>query len=96
MLSIFLNIGHLTRWRGNVLAKLGDASAMEELYASLDSADDSFVRANSGLYCDLTQAHLARGELDDARSHLQKARLLANRTGSVRFRLRVELLTGRL
>ncbi|MFB6631988.1 XRE family transcriptional regulator [Streptomyces sp. NPDC056362] len=96
MLSIFLNTNHLARWRGNVLAKLGDASAMEELYASLDSADESFVRANSGLYCDLTQAHLARGELDDARSHLQKARLLANRTGSVRFRRRVELLTGRL
>ncbi|MFG2220160.1 XRE family transcriptional regulator [Streptomyces sp. NPDC048685] len=96
MLSIFLNSGHLARWRGNVLAKLGDSSAMEELYTSLDSADESFVRANSGLYCDLTQAHLARGELDDARSHLQKARLLANRTGSVRFRQRVELLTGRL
>lgn len=96
MLSIFLNTGHLMRWRGNVLAKLGDASAMEELYASLDSADESFVRANSGLHCDLTQAHLVRGELDDARSHLQKARLLANRTGSVRYRRRVELLTGRL
>ncbi|MDX2558496.1 XRE family transcriptional regulator [Streptomyces sp. TX20-6-3] len=96
MLSIFLNTGHLARWRGNVLAKLGDSSAMEELYASLDSADESFVRANSGLYCDLTQAHLARGEVDDARSHLQKARLLANRTGSVRHRRRVELLTGRL
>ncbi|MEU4067989.1 XRE family transcriptional regulator [Streptomyces wedmorensis] len=96
MLSIFLNTGHLARWRGNVLAKLGDASAMEELYASLDSADESFVRANSGLYCDLAQAHLARGELDNARSHLQKARLLANRTGSVRHRRRVEMLTGRL
>ncbi|MFJ4458577.1 XRE family transcriptional regulator [Streptomyces sp. NPDC088928] len=96
MLSIFLNASHLSRWRGNVLAKLGDASAMEELYASLDSADESFVRANSGLHCDLTQAHLARGELDDARSHLQKARLLANRTGSVRYRRRIELLTGRL
>ncbi|MFD3728270.1 XRE family transcriptional regulator [Streptomyces sp. NPDC058671] len=96
MLSIFLNTDHLARWRGNVLAKLGDASAMDELYASLDSADASFVRARSGLHCDLTQAHLARGELDDARSHLQKARLLANRTGSVRYRRRVELLTGRL
>ncbi|MFE1379232.1 XRE family transcriptional regulator [Streptomyces sp. NPDC058740] len=96
MLSIFLNTGHLARWRGNVLAKLGDASAMEELYASLDSADESFVRANSGLHCDLAQAHLARGEMDDARSHLQKARLLANRTGSVRYRRRVEMLTGRL
>ncbi|MEU4271274.1 helix-turn-helix transcriptional regulator [Streptomyces sp. NPDC026092] len=96
MLSIFLNTDHLARWRGNVLAKLGDASAMEELYASLASADVSFVRANSGLHCDLTQAHLARGELEDARSHLQQARLLANRTGSVRYRRRVELLTGRL
>ncbi|MFC8492434.1 helix-turn-helix domain-containing protein [Streptomyces sp. NPDC057235] len=96
MLSIFLNIGHLLRWRGNVLVKLGDASAMEELYTSLRSADETFVRANSGIHCDLTQAHLARGELDEARSHLQKARLLANRTGSVRYRRRVELLTGRL
>lgn len=96
MLSIFLNTGHLTRWRGNVLAKLGDESAMDELYNSLNSADPSFVRASAGVHCDLTQAHLARGELDQARSHLQRARLAANRTGSVRYRQRVELLTGRL
>ncbi|MFE3494210.1 helix-turn-helix domain-containing protein [Streptomyces sp. NPDC059169] len=96
MLSIFLNTDHLARWRGNVLAQLGDGSAMDELYASLRSADPSFVRARSGLHCDLTQAHLARGELGDARTHLQQARLLANRTGSVRHRRRVELLTGRL
>ncbi|MFJ6464335.1 XRE family transcriptional regulator [Streptomyces sp. NPDC091387] len=96
MLSIFLNTGHLMRWRGNVLAKLGDESAMDELYAWLDSADPSFVRASSGVHCDLTQAHLARGELDQARGHLQRARLAANRTGSVRYRRRVELLTGRL
>ncbi|MEU4030730.1 XRE family transcriptional regulator [Streptomyces anulatus] len=96
MLSIFLNTDHLARWRGNVLVKLGDASAMEELYTSLNGADASFVRANSGLHCDLTQAHLARGELEDARAHLQRARMLANRTGSVRYRRRVELLTGRL
>ncbi|WP_185994071.1 helix-turn-helix domain-containing protein [Streptomyces benahoarensis] len=94
--SIFLNAGHLARWRGNVLAKVGDGSAMEELYTSLERADPSFVRARSGLHCDLTQAHLARGEVDDARTHLQQARLLANRTGSVRHRRRVELLTGRL
>ncbi|UQX04944.1 helix-turn-helix transcriptional regulator [Streptomyces sp. RerS4] len=96
MASIFLNGGHLARWRGNVLAMLGDSEAMEELYAALGTADPSFVRARSGLHSDLTQAHLARGELDQARSHLQQARLLANRTGSVRYRRRVELLTGRL
>ncbi|MET9806587.1 helix-turn-helix domain-containing protein [Streptomyces halstedii] len=96
MLSIFLNTDHLARWRGNVLAKLGDPSAMETLYASLASVDASFVRASSGVHCDLTQAHLARGELEEARSHLQQARLLANRTGSVRYRRRVEMLSGRL
>ncbi|MEU9199466.1 XRE family transcriptional regulator [Streptomyces sp. NPDC048332] len=96
MLSIFLNTDHLARWRGNVLMKLGDGAAMDELYNSLGGADESFVRASSGLHCDLAQAHMARGELDDARAHLQKARLLANRTGSVRYRRRVELLTGHL
>ncbi|WFB09541.1 XRE family transcriptional regulator [Streptomyces sp. LX-29] len=96
MLSIFLNEGHLTRWRGNVLAMLGDGAAMDELYSALRTADSSFVRARSGLHSDLAEAHLARGELDDARTHLQQARLLANRTGSVRYRRRVELLTGRL
>ncbi|MFJ3437110.1 hypothetical protein ACIPMU_26605 [Streptomyces cyaneofuscatus] len=65
MISIFLNTGHRTRWCGNVLAKLGDESAMDEPYNSLNSAAPSFVRASAGLYCDLTQAHLARGgELD--------------------------------
>lgn len=96
MLSIFLNAGHLGRWRGNVLVKLGDERAMAELYASLNEADPTFVRASAGVHCDLTHAHLARGDLDQARSHLQQARLAANRTGSVRYRQRVELLTERL
>ncbi|MCX5013511.1 XRE family transcriptional regulator [Streptomyces sp. NBC_00555] len=96
MVSIFLNTDHLTRWRGNVLAKVGDGSAMDDLYVSLSTTDESFVRAKSGLHCDLSQAHMARGEFEEARSHLQQARLLANRTGSVRYRRRIELLTGRL
>ncbi|MFI5616722.1 XRE family transcriptional regulator [Streptomyces sp. NPDC051567] len=96
MPSVFLNADHLGRWRGNVLALLGDAAAMGDLYTSLQSTDPTFVRAKAGLHCDLTQAHLSRGEVEEARSHLQQARLLASRTGSVRHRRRVELLTGRL
>lgn len=96
MLSIFLNGGHLARWRGNVLSLLGDDDALTSLYTGLETADPTFVRATSGLRCDLAQAHLVRGELSQAQEHLQQARLLANRTGSVRHRRRIEQLTRKL
>ncbi|MFD8394403.1 XRE family transcriptional regulator [Streptomyces sp. NPDC059680] len=96
MLSIFLNEGHLARWRGNVLAQLGDDDAVDGLYVALNSVDPTFVRATAGLRCDLAQAHLTRGEYDQAHVHLREARLLASRTGSVRHRRRIEQLTQRL
>ncbi len=96
MLSIFLNEGHLVRWRGHSLALLGDDEATESLYAGLEASDPTFIRASAGLRCDLAQAHLARGEYDQAHEHLQQARLIASRTGSVRYRRRIERLTQRL
>ncbi|MFJ7910037.1 XRE family transcriptional regulator [Kitasatospora sp. NPDC096204] len=96
MLSIFLNANHLARWRGNALAMLGEDDALAELYVALEGMDPAFARASAGLRCDLAQAHLVRGEFGQAREHLQQARLLANRTGSVRYRRRIEGLTGRL
>ncbi|MFE9095526.1 XRE family transcriptional regulator [Streptomyces sp. NPDC007264] len=96
MLSIFLNEGHLTRWRGSTLALLGDDEAVANLYVALDTSDPTFVRASAGLRCDLAQAHLARGEYDKAHEHLCQARLIASRTGSVRHRRRVEQLTQQL
>ncbi|MEV2253019.1 XRE family transcriptional regulator [Streptomyces sp. NPDC050147] len=96
MLSIFLNGGHLARWRGNVLGLMGDADAVTSLYGALEVVDPTFVRAQAGLHTDLAQAHLARAEYDDARTNLRKARLLASRTGSVRQRRRVDRLSERL
>ncbi|MGW7572889.1 XRE family transcriptional regulator [Streptomyces sp. NPDC054765] len=96
MLSIFLNGGHFARWRGNVLGLLGDGDAVTSLYGALEMADPTFVRAQAGLHTDLAQAHLARAEYDDANTHLRQARLLASRTGSVRQRRRVDLLSARL
>ncbi|MFI9082379.1 XRE family transcriptional regulator [Streptomyces sioyaensis] len=93
MLSIFLNGSHLTRWRGNALALLGDNDAVSSLYEALNGLDPTFIRAESGLRCDLAQAHVSRGEFDQAQEHLRKARLLAGRTGSVRHRRRIEQLT---
>jgi len=91
--SVFLNEGHLARWRGNALAKLGDAEAVGDLYSALTTMDPTFMRAQAGLHCDLAQAHLMRGEQSEALDHLRKARLFANRTGSVRHRKRIERLT---
>ncbi|MEU3514621.1 XRE family transcriptional regulator [Streptomyces sp. NPDC006654] len=96
MLSIFLNGAHLARWRGNVLGLLGDDEAVTSLYEALEVMDPTFVRARAGLHTDLAQAHLARAEYDDANTHLRQARLLASRTGSVRQRRRVDLLSERL
>jgi transcriptional regulator with XRE-family HTH domain len=96
MLSIFLNEGHLSRWRGNSLALIGDDEAVGSLYTALESADPTFIRASAGLRCDLAQAHMARGEYDQAHEHLRQARLVASRTGSVRHRRRIEQLTQRL
>jgi tetratricopeptide (TPR) repeat protein len=96
MLSIFLNSAHLTRWHGNVLALLGDEGAVTSLYDALEVVDPTFVRAQAGLHADLAQAHLVRAEYDDAHTHLRQARLLASRTGSVRQRRRVDLLSARL
>ncbi|MEV8318874.1 XRE family transcriptional regulator [Streptomyces sp. NPDC059900] len=96
MLSIFLNGSHLARWQGNVLGLLGDGGAVTSLYDALKGMDPTFVRARAGLHTDLAQAHLVRAEYDDAQKHLRQARLLANRTGSVRQRRRVDLLSERL
>jgi transcriptional regulator with XRE-family HTH domain len=96
MLSIFLNGAHLARWHGNVLAMLGDGDAVTRLYGALEDMDPSFVRARAGLHTDLAQAHLTRAEYDDAHTHLRQARLLAGRTGSVRQRRRVDMLSARL
>ncbi|NEA49245.1 XRE family transcriptional regulator [Streptomyces sp. SID10815] len=96
MLSIFLNGAHLTRWRGNVLSLLGDDDAVTDLYAALKVVDPTFVRARAGMHADLAHAHLARAEYDDANTHLRQARLLASRTGSVRQRRRIDLLSARL
>ena len=89
MPSVFLNESHLTRWRGHALALVGDGDAVEALYEALSTLDRTFVRAEAGLRCDLAQAHLLRGEQAEAHEHIRAARLLVNRTGSVRYHRRL-------
>lgn len=94
--GVFLNQTHLTRWRGNVHAIMGEPSAVDELHAALAEMDGTFTRAEAGLRIDLAQAHLARGELGEAEHQARQARALANRTGSLRNRRRLDRLILRL
>ncbi len=96
MPSIFLTDAHLARWRGHVLALVGDEQAVADLHTALEAIDSTFNRAKAGLLCDLAQAHLVRGEYGDAAKSLREARLLANRTGSVRYLRQIDRITGQL
>ena len=63
---------------------------------ALAAMDDSFTRAEAGLRCDLAAALHVRGERDEARQHLKRARELAQLTGSARQRRRIRDLTRRI
>lgn len=90
--GVILNTSHLTRWRGHSLALLGDDDAVGELHAALARMDATFTRAEAGLRSDLAQAHLVRGEVDEAQRQARTARQLASRTGSVRHLRRIDRL----
>jgi transcriptional regulator with XRE-family HTH domain len=89
---IVLNDAHLARWRGNALARLGKAESMADLYAALAGGGTVSDRAAASLHCDLAQAHLQRGEYDEARKQAAEARRRARMAGSVRQRQRIERL----
>ncbi len=91
-----LNETHLARWRGNCLIAFGDPQTADDLAAALAAMDDGFTRAEAGLRCDLAAALHVRGEQDEARRHLKKARELAQLTGSARQRRRVRDLSRRI
>jgi DNA-binding XRE family transcriptional regulator len=91
---IFLREEHLARWRGNCLARIGDAGAVDYSLAALEAMDSSFTRAEAGLRCDLAEAMLLRGERDQAVVHTLRARELALRVGSIRQRRRIDRLAS--
>lgn len=83
---------HLTRWRGNALARLARPEAIEHLSHALTGLHPSFVRAAASLRADLATAHARAGDRDQAKSQAHAARQLAIQIGSDRIRRRVERL----
>ena len=56
---LFLGGSHLDRWRGNALAQVGDAEAIDQLTGALAELPASWVRARAGLLVDLAYAYAA-------------------------------------
>ncbi|MBV8994600.1 MAG: hypothetical protein JO287_13085 [Pseudonocardiales bacterium] len=89
---VALDAVHLGRWRGNALAQLADADAIEVLSSALDELDPSFTRAETALRVDLATALAARHERDEAQLQAHRATELAARIGSVRQQRRMKAL----
>ena len=85
---LMLSAGHLARWRGHCLARLGHAEAIEYLTKALSDAGDS-VRAATGLHADLALAFHQADQLADARQHAVIASGMASQFGSARQRGRL-------
>ncbi|WP_202963974.1 XRE family transcriptional regulator [Actinoplanes friuliensis] len=94
--GVFLNHAHLNRWRGNVLAMLGETEAIDALHAALAEHDGTFTRAEAPLRVNLAQAYFAQGDLSQAVYQARRARSLVIRTGSLRIKRRLDHLTTRL
>lgn len=84
---LLLNDGHLARWRGSALLRMGDQEAINQLETAaqdLDTSDRSAVRGQTGMYVDLAFAYAAAGDSRGAREYARKARQLATRIKSDR------------
>ncbi|MGZ3140955.1 tetratricopeptide repeat protein [Lentzea chajnantorensis] len=89
---LLLNQGHLSRWRGSALLRLGDQDAINHLESAakaLDSTPNSAIRGQTGMYVDLAFAYAAAGDRETALAYARKARQLASRIGSDRQRQRL-------
>ncbi|MHA6784709.1 hypothetical protein ACVGOW_27480 [Pseudonocardia saturnea] len=87
---VMLGAGHLARWRGHCLARLGDEQAIDDLSDALAvMGEGQYGRAEASLRVDLAIAFSARGDSTESRLHAQRAADLAGRTGSERQRRRI-------
>lgn len=89
---LWLNEGHLARWRGSAMLRLGDQDAINQLEAAardLDGSDRSVIRGQTGMYVDLAFAYAAAGDSRGALEYARQARQLAHRIGSDRQRQRL-------
>lgn len=74
---LFLAGGHLDRWRGNAMSKLGEPDAIDQLNKALPLLPNEFTRARAAMLVDLAYAHAAAGDREAALTHARQAKRLA-------------------
>lgn len=74
---LFLAGGHLDRWRGNAMSKLGEPDAIDQLSNALPLVPSDFTRAKAAILADLAYAYAAAGDREAALSHARQAKRLA-------------------
>jgi tetratricopeptide (TPR) repeat protein len=74
---LFLAGGHLDRWRGNAMSKLGEPDAIDHLSRALPRLPRDFTRARAVMLVDLAYAHAAAGDREAALAHARQAKRLA-------------------
>jgi tetratricopeptide (TPR) repeat protein len=89
---LFLGDVHLARWRGNAMAQLGEAEAIDNLTSALGRLPRAWVRARVGLLVDLAVAHAAAGDRDASVVYVRDARQLARQIQSDRHLRRLAAL----
>jgi tetratricopeptide (TPR) repeat protein len=89
---IMLSDGHLSRWRGAALTRLGDQEAVTELEHALHTITTTTARAQTGMLTDLAYAYATTGDRDAALTYANQARRLAAQIGSDRQRRRLAQL----
>jgi tetratricopeptide (TPR) repeat protein len=89
---IMLDQFHLARWRGAASARLGDETAIDQMYFALTGMDQSWVRAKAQLHVDLAFSLAAARHEDQALKQLDEAKKLAAKVGSRRQKQRAREL----
>jgi tetratricopeptide (TPR) repeat protein len=74
---LFLAGGHLDRWRGNAMSRLGEPDAIDQLSHALPLLPNDFTRARAVMLVDLAYAYAAAGDRDAALTHARQAKRLA-------------------
>jgi len=74
---LFLAGGHLDRWRGHAMSRLGEPDAIDQLTYVLPRLPPDFTRARVAMLVDLAYAHAAAGDREAALRYRGQAKRLA-------------------